>query len=70
MRVLTRLTNGATGVVIASTAPGTRYRASNPNVATVSADSVITAGQTGEAVINGPAEFLIPVKVQARPDRN
>ena len=54
-----QLTNGSTG---------TRYFVSNPNVVTVSADGLITANQAGEAivtVINGPAESLIPVKVQA-----
>jgi hypothetical protein len=54
-----QLTNGSTG---------TRYFVSNPNVVTVSADGLITANQAGDAiitVINGPAESLIPVKVQA-----
>jgi hypothetical protein len=53
------LTNGSTG---------TRYFVSNPDIVTVSADGLITAGQAGDAivtVINGPAESLIPVKVQA-----
>ncbi|MDE3034800.1 MAG: beta-propeller fold lactonase family protein, partial [Nitrospirota bacterium] len=47
---------------------GTQYYVSNSNVISVSTDGLITAGQSGDAVvtvINGPAEFLIPVHVEA-----
>jgi YVTN family beta-propeller protein/YD repeat-containing protein len=48
--------------------PGTVYLTSNPLVATVSADGVITAVAAGKAtvtVINGPGEATIPVLVTA-----
>ncbi|MDH5639643.1 MAG: putative Ig domain-containing protein, partial [Nitrospira sp.] len=57
-------------IQLTDAATGTRYFVSNPDVVTVSADGLITALNPGEAVvtvINGPAETLIPVKVQAPP---
>ena len=58
----------ANTIALTAGSTGTRYFVSNPNIVTVSADGLITANQAGDAVvtvINGPAESLIPVKVQA-----
>ncbi len=53
---------------LSTAASGARYYVSNPAIATVSADGLITAlspGSTTVTVINGPAESTIPVLVQA-----
>src|SRR5262249_53785005 len=55
-------------VDLSSAATGTRYFVSNPDVIQYSPDGMVFAGNAGTAVItviNGPAERLIPVKVEA-----
>src|SRR5262249_1876026 len=52
-------------------ASGTRYYVNHPGVITVTPDGLITAIATGDAtvtVINGPAESIIPVHVEAPHD--
>ena len=65
-RQLTINVAGDTDLTAAST--GTVYYVSNPTVVTVNPDGLVTAGAAGVAtitVINGPAEKVIPVLVEA-----
>ncbi|TVS20372.1 MAG: hypothetical protein EA424_04310, partial [Planctomycetaceae bacterium] len=46
---------------------GTRYFATNPDVAIVSADGVVTGiapGLSSIVIVNGPAEVVVPVKIE------
>ena len=57
----------APGVNLTDASTGTLYFVSNPNVITVSADGLVTAGNVGNAtltIINGPAEAVVPIQVE------
>ncbi len=53
---------------LSTAASGTVYYVSNPQIATISPDGLLTAvspGSTTVTIINGPAESIVPVLVQA-----
>ena len=59
---------GATLATLTGSASGTIYISGNPAIATVSSEGLVTAvgtGATSVTVINGPAEKVIPVLVEA-----
>jgi hypothetical protein len=54
-------------IELAASSTGTRYFVTNPAVASVSSEGLMTGHQPGDTtitIINGPAEYVLPVRVE------